>query len=214
MPQRRSDRREQILQALAGMLEAAPGARITTAKLALEVGVSEAALYRHFPSKTKMYEALIEFVEDTLFTRITLIMAEEKTALERCNKILKLLLSFCERNPGITRILVGDALTGETERLHTRVAQVYDRLETQLRQCLRQAEIDEQLRTVPVLADGANLLLAAAEGRIAQFVRSNFRRSPTQGWDQQWPLLTGGLMRPVPAGSDAQAGKSSAFAGG
>lgn len=214
MPQRRSDRREQILQALAGMLEAAPGARITTAKLALEVGVSEAALYRHFPSKTKMYEALIEFVEDTLFSRINLIVVEEKTALDRCNKILKLLLSFCERNPGITRILVGDALTGETERLHTRVAQVYDRLETQLRQCLRQAEIDEQLRTVPLLADSANLLLAAAEGRIAQFVRSNFRRSPTQGWDQQWPVLTGGLMRPVAAGADAQAGKSSAFAGG
>ena len=199
MPQRRSDRRQQILQALVSMLEANPGARITTAKLAAEVGVSEAALYRHFPSKTKMYEALIEFVEETLFTRITLIVTEERTALARCQKILLLLLTFCERNPGITRILNGDALAGETERLHVRVAQIFDRLETQLRQCLRQAEVEEQQRSSIVLADAANLMLACAEGRISQFVRSNFKRSATDGWVDQWRILTAEIMVAVPS---------------
>jgi TetR/AcrR family transcriptional regulator len=195
MPQRRSDRKEQILQALVVMLESGPGVKITTAKLAEQVGVSEAALYRHFPSKTRMYEALIEFIEDTLFTRINLILNEERLSLERCRKILGLLLSFCERNPGITRLLVGDALTGETPRLHARVSQIFDRLETQLRQCLRQAEIDEGQRTVLLLNDAANILLAAAEGRISQFIRSEFKRLPTAGWEQQWDVLTEGFMR-------------------
>ena len=180
------------------MLEASPGARITTAKLAAEVGVSEAALYRHFPAKTKMYEALIEFVEETLFTRINLIVTEERTALARCQKIWMLLLTFCERNPGITRILNGDALAGETERLHIRVAQIFDRLETQLRQCLRQAEVEEQQRSSIVLADAANLMLACAEGRISQFVRSNFKRSATEGWSEQWRIITANIMVPVP----------------
>ncbi len=199
MPQRRSDRRQQILQALVSMLEASPGGRITTAKLAAEVGVSEAALYRHFPSKTKMYEALIEFVEETLFTRITLIVAEEQDALARCQKILLLLLTFCERNPGITRILNGDALAGETERLHVRIAQIFERLETQLRQCLRQAEVEEHQRTSILLADAANLMLACAEGRISQFVRSNFKRSTTEGWAAQWQVITETIMVPVPS---------------
>lgn len=181
------------------MLESGPDTRITTAGLARAVGVSEAALYRHFPSKTKMFDALIEFVEETLFTRIKRITEDEQSSTECCNRILMLLLGFCERNPGITRILHGDALLGESERLHLRVAQLFDRLETQLRTSLRESEIREQLRpTIPV-ADAASLLLAAAEGRIAQFVRSGFRRSPTQGWNDQWGLLTASLMRPVPA---------------
>src|SRR5690625_1009353 len=116
-------RRQQILESLARMLEASPGARITTAALAREVGVSEAALYRHFPSKSKMFEGLIEFIEETIFTRITLILSEEQTALRSCEKILLLSLTFTARNPGITRVLTGDALTGETERLRNRVAQ-------------------------------------------------------------------------------------------
>lgn len=184
------------------MLEREPGGKITTARLAAEVGVSEAALYRHFPSKTRMFEALIEFVEETLFTRINRIIGEEQTALDRCRKILQLLLGFCEHNPGITRILSGDALTGETDRLHKRVAQVYERLETQLRQTLRQAELDEQQRPVLLLNDAVTLLLASAEGRISQFVRSGFRRSPTAGWDDQWQVLSDGLMRPVPVSAD------------
>ena len=126
MPPRKSQRRQQILEALAQMLEANPGNRITTAGLARQVGVSEAALYRHFPSKSKMFEGLIEFVEDTLFSRISLILDEEQTASRRCEKMLTLLLTFTERNPGITRILTGDALAGETERLHQRVAQLYE----------------------------------------------------------------------------------------
>lgn len=198
MPQRRSDRREQILQALVTMLEREPGGKITTARLAEAVGVSEAALYRHFPSKNKMFESLIEFVEDSLFSRINLIMAEEKTALDRCRVMLRLLLAFCEHNPGITRILSGNALIGENERLHQRIAQVYERLETQLRQTLRQAEVEEGLRPVMLVNETAAALLAMAEGRIALFVRSQFQRPPTAGWDDQWAVLTCGLMREVP----------------
>src|SRR5690606_37808541 len=139
-------RRQQILEALAKMLEDSPGERITTAALAKAVGVSEAARYRHFPSKSKMFEELIEFIEETVFTRINLILVEEPTALNRCENILYLLLTFAERNPGITRLLTGDALTGETEPLRQRIAQFYERLETQLRQVLREAELREGVR--------------------------------------------------------------------
>ena len=145
--ERKASRKEQILQALAHMLEATPGGRITTAALAREVGVSEAALYRHFPSKAKMFEGLIEFVEQSLFSRITLILKEEPDALAQCGQILLLLLVFTEKNPGITRILTGDAITGETDRLRLRVIQLYDRIETQLKQVLREAELKEGKRT-------------------------------------------------------------------
>ena len=200
MSQRRSDRKEQILQALAEMLESSPGSKITTAKLAAKIGVSEAALYRHFPSKTRMYESLIDFVEETLFSRITQILAEESQQLIRCKNILTLLLVFCERNPGITRILSGDALMGEHVRLRGRVGQVYDRLETQLRQCLRMAEVEEGWRTSIPVNNSANLLLALAEGRIAQFVRSDFTASPTHAWDEHWSITTASLQKPIPSG--------------
>jgi TetR/AcrR family transcriptional regulator len=195
MPPRKSQRRQQILEALAQMLEANPGNRITTAGLAKQVGVSEAALYRHFPSKTKMFEGLIEFIEDTLFSRINIILGEEQTAAQRCEKMLMLLLVFTERNPGLTRILTGDALTGETERLHQRVAQLFDRFETQLKQVIREAELREGLRPSIPLPAAANLLMAAAEGRISQFVRSGFQRLPTTEWAKQWELLMGGFFR-------------------
>jgi TetR/AcrR family transcriptional regulator len=195
MPPRRSQRRQQILEALAQMLEANPGNRITTAGLARQVGVSEAALYRHFPSKTKMFEGLIEFIEDTLFSRINIILSEEQTASQRCEKMLMLLLVFAERNPGLTRILTGDALTGETERLHARVAQLFDRFETQLKQVIREAELREGLRPSIPLPAAANLLMAAAEGRISQYVRSGFQRLPTTEWARQWELLIGGFFR-------------------
>ncbi|MDA9950592.1 nucleoid occlusion factor SlmA [Luminiphilus sp.] len=197
MSQRRSDRKDQILQTLAQMLEASPGSKITTAKLAANLGVSEAALYRHFPSKTRMFESLIDFVEETLFSRITQILNEESNQLTRCKKILTLFLVFCERNPGITRILSGDALTGEHARLRGRVAQVYDRIETQLRQCLRMAEVEEGWRTAIPVNTSANLLLALVEGRIAQFVRSDFGLLPTRAWDDQWSVATSGLSVPV-----------------
>jgi TetR/AcrR family transcriptional regulator len=195
MPPKKSQRRQQILEALAHMLEANPGERITTAGLAKQVGVSEAALYRHFPSKSKMFEGLIEFAEDTLFTRISIILVEEATAAKRCEKMLTLLLTFAARNPGITRILTGDALAGESERLHHRVAQLFDRLETQIKQVIREAEMREGLRPVIPLNAAANLLLAAAEGRISQFVRSGFRRSPTTDWPEQWEQLILGFFR-------------------
>jgi TetR/AcrR family transcriptional regulator len=195
MPPRKSQRRQQILEALAQMLEANPGNRITTAGLAKQVGVSEAALYRHFPSKTKMFEGLIEFIEDTLFSRINIILGEEETAAQRCEKMLMLLLVFTERNPGLTRILTGDALTGETERLHARVAQLFDRFETQLKQVIREAELREGLRPSIPLPAAANLLMATAEGRISQYVRSGFQRLPTAEWARQWELLMGGFFR-------------------
>jgi TetR/AcrR family transcriptional regulator len=147
-----------------------------------------------------MYESLIDFVEDTLFTRITQILNEEAKQLARCKKILTLYLIFCERNPGITRILSGDALMGEHERLRERVSQVYDRIETQLRQCLRMAEMEEGWRTAIPVNPAANMLLATAEGRIAQFVRSNFAQSPTEGWDDQWMIVTSAIGIEVPKG--------------
>ncbi|GAA5525892.1 nucleoid occlusion factor SlmA [Microbulbifer aestuariivivens] len=195
MSSEKINRRQQILQALAHMLEASPGGRITTAALAKEVGFSEAALYRHFPSKSKMFEGLIEFIEETIFSRVTLILQDEPSALARCQKILHLLLAFCERNPGITRLLTGDALTGETERLHGRILQFFDRLETQLKQILREAELREQLRPAIPLGSAANLLLASAEGRIVQYVRSGFKRKPTDHWAEQWPVLVAGFFR-------------------
>lgn len=195
--ERKASRKEQILQALAHMLEATPGGRITTAALAKEVGVSEAALYRHFPSKAKMFEGLIEFVEQSLFSRITIILKEETDALAQCGQILQLLLGFSEKNPGITRILTGDAITGETDRLRQRVIQLFDRIETQLKQVLREAELKEGKRTRLSAAQSANLMLSAAEGRIGQYVRSGFQRIPTSGWDDQWLLLGECLFRPA-----------------
>ena len=188
-------RRDQILQALAHMLEANPGGRITTASLAKQVGVSEAALYRHFPSKAKMFEGLIEFIEETLFTRISIILKEEDSALIQCEKIIGLLLTFTERNPGISRLLTGDALAGETDRLRQRVATLYDRLETQIKQILREAELREGLRTKLSAAQSANLIMAFADGKISQFVRSEFKRMPTEWWREQWVILGENIFR-------------------
>jgi len=190
----KTPRRQQILECLARMLEASPGERITTAALAKEVGVSEAALYRHFPSKSKMFEGLIEFIEETIFSRVTLILAEEKSTLKRCEKILSLLLTFAERNPGLTRLLTGDALTGETERLRVRIAQFFDRIETQLKQVLREAELREGLHAQLPIAAAANLLIALVNGRIAEFVRTEFRRHPTDHWQEQWQLIAQGFL--------------------
>lgn len=190
-------RKQQILEALAGMLENTPDSRITTAKLATSVGVSEAALYRHFPSKTKMFEALIAFAEEALFTRIGRLSEEHSGALTQCQGYLRLYIEFCERNPGITRLLTGRALTGESGRLHQQVAQLYERLETQLRQTLREAELREHIRTRIPVSTAANLLMSAAEGRVHQYCRSDFKRLPSEGWSEQWAVLTADLMQPV-----------------
>ena len=188
-PEEKISRRDHILQALASMLESQPGARITTAALAREVGVTEAALYRHFPSKARMFEGLIDFVEEVVFSRVTLVLEEEKDARARCEKIMFLLLVFAERNPGISRILNGDALTGEHERLQARILQFFDRLEAQLRQVLREAELRDNLGTAITSAAAANLLLTLVEGHLGQFVRTGFRHKPTEYWEAQWRYL-------------------------
>ncbi len=195
MPEtRKSPRRQQILEALAGELESRPGARITTARLAKVVGVSEAALYRHFPSKAKMFEALIEFAEESVFGLANRIVAEESDATRRCERILTMLLTFSDRNPGITRVLLGEALVGEHERLRARVSQFFDRLETQLKQVLREGEQVTDLGLRASVAAIANLLMAVVEGRMTQFSRSDFEHSPMESWEQQWQALQAGLL--------------------
>ncbi len=188
-------RRQQILEALARELETSPGSRITTARLADAVGVSEAALYRHFPSKAKMFEALITFAEDSVFGLVKRILTQEADALRRCEKVMVLLLGFSERNPGITRVLLGDALVGENERLQERVAQFFNRVETQLKQVLREGEASDHVApaaTVPVIA---SLLVAIIEGKMVKYVRSRFSRKPLEEWDKQWELLSTTLFR-------------------
>ncbi|MGB0205096.1 MAG: nucleoid occlusion factor SlmA [Neptuniibacter sp.] len=193
--QEKLSRREQILQSLAQMLEVNPGQRITTAALAKEVGVSEAALYRHFPSKARMFEGLIGFIEETIFSRVTVITNSESDGVKQCEQILTLLLAFVEKNPGMARILTGDALAGETDRLRQRINQFFERLETQIKQLLREAEATQGLRTVQPAGTSANLMLAAAEGRIRQFVRTEFRRKPSEQWQDQWSILATGIFR-------------------
>ena len=192
----RGERRRQILEALASELETRPGSRITTARLAEVLDVSEAALYRHFPSKARMFESLIEFAEDSVFGLVNRVLGEERDPRERCRKILTIVLTFSARNPGITRVLLGDALVGENERLRARVGQFFDRIETQLKQVLREAdaELDAPM-SARASTPAANLMLAVAEGRMTQFVRGGFRRDPLDGWDAQWAMLAAGLFR-------------------
>lgn len=189
MVAKRSSKAQDILQALALMLESSRGARITTAALAAEIGCSEAALYRHFPSKTKMYEGLIEFIEETIFARVTTIINDEPNAINQCYRILSLTLTFAEKNAGISRILHGDALAGENERLQQRVAQLFSRLESQLKQILREAELNQGITINPAPATAVDLMINLVEGKVSQFVRSEFKQRPTQHWQQQWSLV-------------------------
>ncbi|MCW9077676.1 MAG: nucleoid occlusion factor SlmA, partial [Gammaproteobacteria bacterium] len=190
-------RKQAILEALANELEQHPGDRITTAALARAVGVSEAALYRHFPSKARMFEGLIGFAEESVFARINQILDEEKNTQVRVAKVIFLLLGFADRNPGITRVLLGDALVGERERLHERVQQFFERIDVQLRQILREAQLrqDASLRTTPEAAAG--LLTAFVEGRMQQFLRSRFSEASLSGWEADWGVLSHGLFDPA-----------------
>lgn len=188
-PAKKPSRKQQILEALAQELENSPGERITTAGLARAVGVSEAALYRHFPSKAKMFEGLIEFIEDTIFGIINQVLSDQPSALTRSETILKVVLGFAEKNPGLTRLMAGDVLVGETERLRQRIGQFYERLETQLKQVLREGEMKQEISPSLPVQPTANLLLASIEGRLSQYVRSGFKRSPLEHWDDQWALL-------------------------
>ena len=189
------NRREEILQTLAQMLESGDGTqRITTARLAANVGVSEAALYRHFPSKTRMFDSLIEFIEESLITRINLILNDEKETTTRLRLIMQLILGFGERNPGLTRILTGHALMFEQDRLQERINQLFERIEMQMRQVMREKKIrdGEGFRTDEALL--ASQLLAFCEGLLSRFVRSGFRYSPTAEFDSRWPLIAAQLI--------------------
>ena len=189
MVAKRNSKAQDILQALALMLESSRGARITTAALASELGCSEAALYRHFPSKTKMYEGLIDFIEETIFARVNNIINDEPDAVNQCQRILSLTLTFAEKNAGISRLLHGDALTGETERLRHRIAQFFSRLESQLKQIVREAELSQGIKVNPSPVIAVDLMINLLEGKISQFVRSDFKQHPTQYWQDQWPLV-------------------------
>ena len=183
------NRKQQILECLAHMLQTSAGQRITTAKLAAEVGVSEAALYRHFPSKARMFEGLIEFIEESIFSRVNLILTDHKEALIRCHHILHVLLIFAERNPGMCRILAGDALMGENERLRARVNQFFEKLESQFKQILSERKLREG-KTFTINEQAlANILVAFAEGKISQYVRSGFDKKPSSNFNEQWQFL-------------------------
>ena len=189
MPTKPGERKLQILQTLAAMLETPKGEKITTAALAARLDVSEAALYRHFASKAQMFEGLIEFIEQTLFGLVNKITSEEKSGLKQVEAILSMLLGFAKKNPGMTRVLIGDALVNEDERLQSRINQLHDRLEATLKQALRFAATEHEFPEDGDAGARANLLLAFVIGRWHQFAKSGFRRDPTEHWASQWPGL-------------------------
>ncbi len=163
-----------------------PGAeRVTTAALAARLQLSEAALYRHFASKAQMFEGLIEFIETSVFGLINRIGGEEEDALHQLRAIVSMLLGFAEKNPGMVRVLVGDALVAEAERLQARVNQLTDRIEASLKQCFRLAVAQGRLPAETDAAARADIVLAFVLGRWLRFAKSGFRRSPTERLDQQ-----------------------------
>ena len=182
----KKNRKEQILQALALELEQRPGQRITTANIAQAVGVSEAALYRHFPSKAKMFEALIDFSEETVFGLINQVIKEQDGVFAQVEKIIAVVLTFSAKNPGITRVLLGDALVGEHERLLKRTDQFFNRIETQLRQVLREAELKGQLKYQGNISQFAEVLSSFIEGQLSKYVRSRFVKRPDENWVSKW----------------------------
>ena len=193
MTDQKPSRREAILHALVELLETDPGARITTAGLAKSVGVTEAALYRHFPSKRKMFEALIEFAEEAVFSRCQVILQEQDDVRVRLQQLVHLVLVFAERNPGLCCVLTGDALMGEDETLRRRASQFFERLETQVRQILKESEIRQGLRPRTSAARGADFVLVFVEGRVQRFVRSSFSRVPSTDFDESWGLVSEGV---------------------
>jgi TetR/AcrR family transcriptional regulator len=183
------ERKLQILQTLAQMLETPSAERITTAALAAKLDVSEAALYRHFASKAQMFEGLIDFIEETIFGLINKITSDQTSGLAQIEAILSMLLGFARKNRGMTRVLIGDALVTEHERLQVRINQLHDRLETTLKQSLRFAITQNELPESVDPAAHANILLCYAIGRWHQYAKSGFRRDPLEQWPQQWKLL-------------------------
>jgi len=185
------ERRTQILETLAGMLEQPRAARITTAALAARLQLSEAALYRHFASKAQMYESLIEFIETTIFTLVNQIAATEPQGLGRARRIAAMLLSFSERNRGMTRLLTGDALVTEDSRLQERINHINDRIEASFRQALRSAVDDGGLHRDADVAAHASLLTHLVLGRWLRYTQSGWRVAPTGHLDEQLRLVLG-----------------------
>ena len=188
-------RREQILTVLTIELEKKLGLPITTSTLANSVGVSEAALYRHFASKAKMFEALIDYAEECIFSLVNKILEQETDPTIRCYKIISLILSFSEKNPGITRLLISDILLGENERLHLRVTQFFERIELQIRQILREANLTNGPRPISNIDAVANQMLIYIEGKLSQFVISSFKNKPTEHLEIQWGVIKAGCFR-------------------
>jgi TetR/AcrR family transcriptional regulator len=190
---RTGERKTQILQTLAQMLENPASEKVTTAALAAKLEVSEAALYRHFTGKAQMYEGLIEFIEQTLFALINKITSEEKSGTRQIDAIVGVLLGFAQKNRGMTRVLIGDALVHENERLQARINQLHDRLEAALKQAIRfgvtQKEIAEDVDATAC----ANVILSFVTGRWHQFAKSGFKRDPVELWPKQWQQLMQGV---------------------
>ncbi len=185
------ERKLQILQTIAGMLEQPKGDKITTAALAAKLDISEAALYRHFASKAQMFEGLIEFIEQTVFGLANKITSEETSGMKQVESILSMLLGFAQKNRGMTRVLIGDALVNENERLQLRINQLFDRIETTLKQALRIAVTQGELDANLDVGAQANVLLCYVIGRWQLFGKSGFTRDPMAQWPQQWALLSG-----------------------
>jgi TetR/AcrR family transcriptional regulator len=184
MPRVKGERRLEILKALAGMLEQPKWGKITTAALAEKLDVSEAALYRHFASKAQMYEGLIEFIESSVFTLVNKITADESDGGKQADKLLEMLLAFAEKNPGMVRVMTGDALVGEHERLQARMNQFYERFESTLKQALKEAQLRPaeggQKPSDADVAAHAGMLVRYALGCLHQFAKSGFTKKPTE----------------------------------
>ncbi len=178
MTSKPGERKLQILQTLAQMLEQPKGEKVTTAALAAHLELSEAALYRHFASKAQMFEGLIEFIEQTVFGLINKITHEEKSGVKQIEAILSMLLNFAQKNPGMTRVLIGDALVNENERLQQRINQLLDRIEATLKQSLRMAATQGEMSDAVDVGAHANLLVCYVIGRWTQFAKSGFAREP------------------------------------
>lgn len=186
---KRGERRLQILQTLAAMLQEPGGERVTTAALAGRLKVSEAALYRHFASKAQMFEGLIEFIESTLFGLINQITTTHEDGLRQLRDIVLMLLNFAQRNPGMTRVLVGDALVTEDDRLQARINQLVDRIEASLRQSFRVAIAQGRLAASTDAGARAAIVIAFVQGRWLRFAKSGFKRSPAEGIEPQLATL-------------------------
>ena len=186
------ERRIQILQALAGMLEQPGAERVTTSALAARLDVSEAALYRHFASKAQMFEGLIEFIEQSVFTLVNQIIERETNHAVRLRKIVTLVLQFAEKNPGMTRVMAGDALVFENERLQERMNQFFDKLEASLKQTLREASAATSTETPTLDAQvRASVITAFMLGRLQRFSRSGFKRPPTEHLEASLAIVLG-----------------------